>query len=118
MYLSVYEHRGMNPQKSVWVVPPPVEFEMFAAADAHNWLDSRGHYWSVLNGGGTVVGSKGERIAKHPRVNNTGDPWHGYPVSPAIRGVDDAPEDDVVDLWLLDGAIDRTFARRVQRRKI
>lgn len=91
---------------------------MFVAADTGDWRDSTGHYWSVKDGGSTAIGTQGERVAKHPKTQNAGDPWHGYPVSPALHGAGDAPEDELIERWLAASVVDRPFARRLQRRRI
>lgn len=117
-YISLYAHRGANPVKSAWAIPPEDEFAMFSAADAGDWFDADGHYWSLQNRGTSVVGAKGEHLARHPRTQNPSDPWHGYPVSPRRNGAVDAPPDALVERWLVEDVVDRTFARRVQRRRL
>lgn len=91
---------------------------MFVEADVRNWFDSAGHYWSVKDGGATAIGTRDERLSKHPKTQNDSDPWHGYPASPAGHGAGDAPEDNLIERWLGDDVVERPFARRLQRRRI
>jgi hypothetical protein len=116
-YLSTFAHRGGMAGKAEWVVPPPTEYDIFCSADAGNWRDVDGHYWGVHLAGDAIVGSRGERLCKFPYNENERNPWHGYPVSPLLRGDDDAPPDDVVNKWIEDGIISVTKGRRIQRRK-
>jgi hypothetical protein len=115
-YVSLYNHRQANRGKSVWLksVRPADEYQMFSDADNYDWYDTRGNYWS-LRDGGAEVGTRGERVAKHPVTTNPTDPWHGYPASPNQKGAGDAPPDPLVEGWLADGLVTRTFARRLQR---
>lgn len=121
-YISLFYHRGSGSprDKSCWHkdVSPPKEYGIFCAADLKNWVDSRGHYWSMHNKGETVLGTRGERLSKFPYNANHKDPWHGFPVSPLERGDADAPPDDFVESWIANGVISKTFGRRIQRRKI
>jgi hypothetical protein len=120
-YISLYSHRGTRPQKHRWdpSVPPQREYGLFCTSDQGGWQDLSGHYWGFGNLEGTeVIGTQGERLCKFPRTSNEHDPWHGYPVSPLIEGDTDAPPDALVESWLNTQTISRTFARRIQRRKV
>lgn len=119
-YLSMYAHRGANPQKSEWHqdVPPDDEYALFETADDQAWMDINGDYWSLRDGGALPVGTRDERIAKHPKTSNARDPWHGYPASPAEKGSADAPAADLLDRWLDEGVIGRPMHRRILRRRI
>ena len=121
-YISVNHHRGAGLQKykNKWSlsVPPPMEYAIFCSADDGDWRDVQGHYWGVHNQGSTILGCRGEKLAKFPCTSNVSDPWHGYPVSPLERGDNDAPPDDFVENWISTGVISKTFGRRIQRRKI
>jgi hypothetical protein len=121
LYISVYYHRGSgSSHKGCWSddVPPPLEYEIFCKSDLGKWFDSDGHYWGVHQSGDTVLGTRGERLSKFPANRNAANPWHGYPVSPLIRGDVDAPPDEVVETWIQDGVVNRTFGRKIQRRKV
>lgn len=119
-YVSLYSHRGNHPTKSQWHrdVPPQDEYELFEVSDDSGWSDTKGNYWSLRNGGGSPLGTRDERIAKHPVTSNPHDPWHGYPASPAVKGPGDAPSDDLLDRWLHDRVITRAMHRRILRRRI
>lgn len=123
-YISLFVHRQAKTtrRKSMWrdSVPPQDEYGIFCAADAGNWQDGRGHYWGVrrVKTSIAVIGLSGERICKFPHTANSGDPWHGYPVSPKRRGDDDSPPDPLVDSWIESAVVTRTFGRRIQRRKV
>lgn len=120
-YISLDQHRGVaDDQKSTWHdgFARPAEYELFSTADAREWLDEKGNYWAVHNGGLTVLGSRGEHIAKFPRTSNNRDPWHGYPVSPKRRGLVDLPPDYCVERWEATEAIDRVWARRIRGFKV
>ncbi len=107
--------------KNCWhhLVSPHGEYEIFSTSDERNWNDANGHYWGFGDREGQIeVGESGERICKFPMNSNATDPWHGYPVSPAQTGDRDAPPDELISRWLIDNAITRVFARRIQRRKI
>lgn len=117
-YDSLDTHRGANPNKSQWTdtVTRDQEFEIFCVSDEKIWCCDKGHYWSVGNPQGTtVLGTKGERLAKFPKTQNDSDPWHGYPVSPRLRGSDDSPSDHFIKQWISAGAISETFGKRLLR---
>jgi hypothetical protein len=118
MYLSLYIHRGSWIGRSQWIVEPQTEFNIFGAADNANWRGPNGHYWGVHVPDAGVLGARGERLAKFPQTSNAVDPWHGYPVSPLEDGDRSAPPDDLVELWRQNNVVSKTFARRIQRRKV
>jgi hypothetical protein len=124
LYISLFIHRQTfaTLDKSMWhnSVSPQDEYGIFCTADAHNWHDAQGDFWGLLQERGSiiVIGVAGERICKFPLNANERDPWHGYPVSPKLRGDDDSPPDAVVERWIDSGVVTRTFGRRVQRRKV
>lgn len=119
-YIALNAHRGSRPDKSRWLplIRPVQEYKIFCIADSNDWRCSRGHYWGIASGGSTVLGFHGERLSKFPRNTNTASPWHGYPVSPRVGGDRDSPEDILVEKWIEDGTVAKSFGRRVQRRKI
>jgi hypothetical protein len=119
-YLSAYEHRGANARKSRWAnsVPPVREYGIFKESDDSDWRDDLGHYWGILDKVATVLGDAGERLSKFPANGVASVPWHGYPVSPRVRGKFDAPSFRFVEEWRARGAITRTVARKIQRRKL
>jgi len=119
-YLSVYAHRGHRPLKNKWSdnITPVREYSIFCTSDDFEWNDPNGHYWGLHNEGTTILGCFGEPLCKFPATTNEADPWHGYPVSPMKDGDNNSPSDRLVELWLQDAHISRTFARRIQRRKI
>lgn len=121
VYISLNAHRGARPWKTVWNpnITPQMEYGLFERSDVGDWTDPRGHYWSFAAKDGSVcTGQTRERLAKHPKVSNATDPWHGYPVSPLRTGDADAPADDLVAFWLKGDVITRTFARRILDRRI
>jgi hypothetical protein len=120
-YVSLYIHRPpqRKAQKSAWHpdVTPLKEYGIFCVADDSDWRDAFGDYWGLRNGG-DVLGATGERICTFPRTSNAPDPWHGYPVSPMLRGDVDSPPDAFIDAWINSGVVTLTFGRRLQRRKV
>lgn len=118
-YLSMYDHRGRNHEKSCWSqnVPPPAEYSIFEQADDDEYSDINGHYWGILDALGSVLGTRGERLAKFPFNAITAMPWHGYPVSPASGRASEIPPDELVENLIEAGAVSRTFGRKLQRRK-
>ena len=121
-YISLFYHRptGAREHKNAWhpSVLPPAEYGLFDLADRMQWDDEDGHYWAVADGGTTVLGQRGERLARFPFNRNDHDPWHGFPVSPLERGDDDSPPDGFVEEWIRQGVVTKTTGRRIQRRKI
>jgi hypothetical protein len=119
-YECLYAHRGAVPGKSVWhtAITPQLEYQLFVNADVSGWCDARGHYWSLKAGGSVPVGTRQERLGKHPLTRNPSDPWHGYPASPALNGDGDMPEDDLIERWLFDRVITRAFARRLRSQRV
>jgi hypothetical protein len=119
-YLSIFLHRGIRPNKNKWSsnITPPIEYSIFCPSDYANYNDNSGHYWGFLNRGDLRIGLRGERLCKFPLPSNIIDPWHGYPVSPMNDGDYNAPPDYLVQRWPQTGDISRTFARRIQKRKI
>ena len=118
MYVSAYIHRGHRPKskKARWRDDLTVaeEFGLFEVADDGGWRCSRGHMWAPgEHEGARRLGTKAERLAKFPRNTSTA-PWHGYPVSPRLDGSRGRPDDDLLEKWVADGVISRTFARRLQ----
>lgn len=119
-YISLHYHRGgRRPDKNFWSPSflPPEEYSLFEKAETGDWRDAQRHIWGISDQGNTELGLRGERIAKFPCPQNTGDPWHGYPVSPRERQVD-TPPDEVIELWIEQEAITRVWARRIQRRRV
>lgn len=119
-YLSAYVHRRPgNPLKHQWdpTVSPDMEYSVFCEADTAHWIDNKGNYWGIHNGGRTVLGTQRERLCKFPKNSNATDPWHGYPVSPK-EDEDDCPPDDFVNTWIANNVVTRTVGKRIQRRKI
>jgi hypothetical protein len=125
-YISLHYHRGGHrPDKNFWIptFPPPEEFslfdvtEMFADSALDGWRAAKRHLWAVHAQGQTILGVRGERLAKFPHPQNAIDRWHGYPVSPQERE-DDTPPDELIDLWIERGVIPRVLGRRIQRRKV
>ncbi len=120
IYVSTVAHRGHRPSgtKSRWSVDPSAEFALFDEADINDWRCSKGHYWNRGDDEGrTSLGTRGEKLAKFPKAR-AGDPWHGYPASPRFHGPRGRPEDDLLDLWVEEKVITRTFARRLQAARI
>jgi hypothetical protein len=119
MYVSLFAHRGANPAKSCSTAstPPHAEYGIFNESDRRAWHDTSGHYWGVQDGGRTIIGTRGERLAKFPRTAIP-SPWHGFPVSPYARGSVDAPPDDFVEAWIESGAVSKTIGGKIERRKI
>jgi hypothetical protein len=119
-YICLYDHRGANWRKSQWAsyVAPTDEFQIFSNADGGNWRDNAGHYWGVLTAEAPPLGTRGEGLAKFPANSVASAPWHGFPVSPRLRGEVDAPPYAFVDDWWRQGVVTRTVARRIQRRKV
>jgi hypothetical protein len=121
-YISLHQHRGNGSRKykSRWsqAFGPPHEHALFCLADASTWQDVSGHFWAVHNAGATVIGERGEILCKFPVNGNPNVPWHGYPVSAANESDGDCPPDDFVESWWQSGAVSKTLARRIQKRKI
>jgi hypothetical protein len=120
LYLSMFAHRGGNPRKSQWLssVTPPSEYGVFCRADELHWVDSSSNYWGVLDADASLLGTRGERLAKFPCNKVCTAPWHGYPVSPASGSPGEAPDDVVVETWIGTGSVTRTVGRKIQRRRI
>lgn len=121
-YISLYAHRGNgSPRyKSKWcqAFSPTNEHGLFCMADGGAWQDAAGHFWAVHNSGSTIIGEQGEILCKFPANGNPHVPWHGFPVSPASERDGDCPPDDFVECWRQSGVVDKTLARRIQKRKI
>lgn len=121
-YISLYYHRhtsGGRPDKNYWhyAFLPPAEYSLFSDSEDGEWSDGAGHFWGVRDQGKLELGLRGERLAKFPCPSNNSDPRHGYPVSPQLRATD-TPPDDVIQKWIDDNVIGRTFGARIRRRKI
>ena len=119
-YISLFYHRtGSRSDKSLWHASfsPTAEFSLFAEAEIKRWSDTKSQLWAVHAQGATVLGQRGERLARFPHPQNATDPWHGFPVSPQDRE-SDTPPDDFIDLWIEKNVVSRVFGRRMQRRKI
>jgi hypothetical protein len=120
MYVSTMAHRGHRSrrQKSRWSIPPKDEFALFDESDANDWYSPNGHLWNRGDDEGRrQLGERGERLAKFPKARR-GVPWHGYPVSPRFDGPRGRPDDDLIERWVEDKTITRTFARRLQADRI
>lgn len=118
-YLSMYAHRQPGNRKSTWSgsVPPVDEYGIFAAADAGGWK-ADGHYWGVRDESGSALGMGGERLAKFPRNRVPIAPWHGYPVSASTSRGASFPSDRLVERWIEQGTVTRSFGRKIQRRRV
>ena len=121
-YLSSYHHRGKGNQKHKhnWSssITPIVECGLFDKADGSKWSDHRSNYWGVIDNGRIKLGSQGEVICKFPSNHNSRDPWHGFPISPLLRGPEDQPPDDFIEWWIDNQFITKTLGRRIQRGKV
>ena len=88
-YLSMWDHRGRNRCKSRWAgdVPPPDEYRIFERADSDGHADATGHYWGVRSAAGSVLGTRGERLAKFPSNAVSAVPGTAFPSRPrtAVR---------------------------------
>lgn len=115
-YLSLFAHRGANPRKSVWAIPPADEFDVFSRCDRADWFDTDGHLWGAVDPCGSQLGTRGERLAKFPSTARP-SPWHGYPVSPASGRDSESPPDALIERLRHDGRLTRTFARKLQTRR-
>src|SRR5690242_15936835 len=111
MYLSMYDHRGRNRRKSWWAddVDPPEEYSIFEDADDGQHADGDGHLWGLRGPDGSVLGSRGERLAKFPFNDVSAAPWHGFPVSPSSGRASEIPSDALVESLIDAGALSRTF---------
>lgn len=119
-YISLYYHRGgRKPDKNYWepAFTPGEEYALFDHAETEEWSDTQDHLWGIVDGGKTILGLRGEKIARFPAPQNDSDPWHGYPVSPKDR-YDDVPPDEVIDRWSDTNVITRAVARRIKKGKI
>jgi hypothetical protein len=117
-YISLNYHRGTpTKNKSTWSesLTRRTEFRIFCSADTGAWFDTRGNYWGIRDKGNTVLGTRGERIAKFPANGNPTLPWHGYPASPNRKGAGDTPPNELVKKWEDDGHISRPWARRLRK---
>lgn len=119
MYIAVYIHRGMRPERNQWSIPPDGEYKIFVAADQGNWHAPPGHYWGVQSYHAPTLGTRGERICKFPMGSNSANvPWHGFPVSPIDDGAGSAPPDSLVETWIQNRVVSKTIGRRIEKRKI
>ena len=119
-YKCLFYHRGKPTQhKSTWsdLISTSDEYGVFCTADAKNWVDDKGHYWSLRDKGETQLGTQGERIAKFPKNGNAQLPWHGYPASPN-RKDGDLPPKAVLQMWEDTKVIARHVLRRLRGSKI
>jgi hypothetical protein len=120
-YISLNYHRGQpTADKSTWSedLPRTDEYAIFCKTDTEQWSDDRGNLWGLRNNCDDVLGSREERLCKFPSNNNLNDPWHGFPVSPLLRGDDDAPSVKLVTSWIENRVVTRTVGRRIQKQKI
>jgi len=115
----MYVHRQQANRKSTWLaaVSPADEYGIFFAADSAEWKDS-GHYWGIRDNYGSPLGSGGERLAKFPRNRVATAPWHGYPVSTSSSRGARCPSDRLIERWIEEGTVTRTFGRKIQRRRV
>lgn len=119
-YASTIAHRGHRPSavKSRWSIPPEEEYGLFKEADLNDWQCSKGHYWNRGDiEGRRSLGTRGEKLAKFPETRD-GQPWHGYPASPRFHGPRGRPDDSLLERWVDEEEITRTFARRLQAARI
>src|SRR5713226_9211700 len=119
-YISRYEHRGSGDRRyksrCCQAFGPANEHALFCVADASVWQDAAGHFWAVHSSGATIIGERGEILCKFPANGNPNVPWHGYPVSPASERDGDCPPYDFLGGWGQSGVVDKTLARRMQKR--
>jgi hypothetical protein len=108
-YLSLNYHRspsGTTHLKSIWLIERADECHTFCEAEIFKWSDSEGNYWSVSKDAQVELGTRGERVAYFDKPQNSGEPFHGYPVGgrrglPSIR----KPPNDILGLWMETGRI-------------
>jgi hypothetical protein len=110
------DHRGRMPikDKSQWEIGEWEELILFTLAKQRDWISPKKAWlWSIhIKGGKRVKIGKDEDgdlfIAKYKTDSN--DEWHGYPVSPRQF---DIPPQQVLDLWLEEGFIDKADKKRI-----
>ncbi len=112
--------------KTRWCHDRQYEFYVFKLADEHDemmplasgdcdkrWMndDGKGLY-SIVEGGLEKLGEHDERLAFFPTPQNSGDPWHGYPVkSTNIK-------DNLIDYWSKNDIITYRICKLLLRHKI
>lgn len=119
MYLSAWKHRATrNKHKSFWSITfkPEEEYALFDRCDEQEWLDAKGAYWGLVDGGKRVLGALDERLGYFPPNGVTAAPWHGYPVSSA--DVDYVVPDVVIDVWVEKKEISNITAKRIRGGKL
>ncbi|MDH1707054.1 hypothetical protein [Acinetobacter johnsonii] len=120
------QHRNGNFNKSQWSVKTDMELQIFSSGLINQWSNSsRDVIWSVpkhlpnLIEIGTERPTKGSAneplyIAKY--TGDTNGTWHGYPVSP--KSQPDHPPQEIVNKWIDDNFIDKSFFSRWIRGKL
>lgn len=104
--------------KSRWRLTEGQQYEAFRKADdahPHSWhcAENSGQF-SILDNGAEILGLDEERLAFFPDPQNSGDPWHGYPVLSSDRG----PSPALLDHWLASGVISRHVFRKIHGGKL
>jgi hypothetical protein len=110
------KHRAFkpSPKASIWKISEWEEVRLFATASDKNWYKN-GIFWAIIKTGSKKL-KLGEDldndlcIAKYLCGSNSD--WHGYPVHPKDK---DIPPNEVLDLWLEEGLIDKADKRKIQR---
>jgi hypothetical protein len=119
-YLCRYDHRpNAAGWRNKWCGLPDEEYVVFVDAEINDWRDARPQLWGLVRGL-TPIGTVGECIAKFPEVANSGDDWHGYPVSALDprHELEHRPETDLVNRWRRADLITDRQASRIKRGKV
>lgn len=111
-----------NPNKSIWIVAPDVEFACFKYTFENQWVDGN-DAWGFLrdeNKKMVLLGSgqnneelKLAKFKKYP----TADEWHGYPCNYLTKS-QDVPTDKVLRDWVEKRYISKAKMNKIQHQLV
>lgn len=95
--------------KTRWCLDEDQEYEVFRYADEALNIGHSGEMYAVYDNANEILGKNNERVAKFPKPQNEGDPWHGYPTD------DYEFDDELLEAWVTMHYISESTRKRLMK---
>lgn len=119
MYSVNPQHRDPgNPNKSIWIVKPPVEIDCFLFTYNKGWVDECSAWGFLPDANAKLIelgiGTNNEilKLARFRKDPNA-EEWHGYPCNYAAK-IHDVPADTIMKDWVAQNYITKAKMFKIQ----
>lgn len=127
-YLATPKHRagaGASytpgpPNKWLATIKPDAQRRIFSVGHSKAYVDSNGTFWGACVGLPQLGLGKYQRYAKFLAPKNTGEPFHGYPVSATDpkRTIEHKPPAEILTAWTSSGVLPKRDALLILKGKL